>query len=352
MRGIRRNPGHSRMTDVAARAGVSLATVSRALRGSPEVSAETRSRVLEAATSLSYVVSPAASRLASGRTATVGVVVPFITRWFFAEVVAGLEKGLHQAGMDVLLYNLGDADGRSRFFDRMPLRRRVDAVVILSLALDGCELDLVTGLGVPVVCVGMQVPGCSSVGIDDIDAARRAVRHLIELGHERIGMLRGAVEPNLGFTVPLDRHEGYLAAMAEAGLDTAGLTASTPWGPDGGAHAMTELLALPQPPTAVFAESDEMAIGALRTLRRAGLRVPEQMSVIGFDDHDMADLLDLTTVWQGVHQQGATAAEMVLSGLAHPDAPPRRVLLPTRLIVRQTTAPPRISARPSLNVPA
>lgn len=352
MSDVRRHSGHSRMTDVAARAGVSLATVSRALRGSPQVSAATRNRVLEAATSLSYVVSPAASRLASGRTATVGVVVPFITRWFFAEVVAGLEHLLHQAGMDVLLYNLGDAEGRSRFFDRMPLRRRVDAVVMLSLALDSGELELVTSLGVPVVCVGMQMPGCWSVGIDDVDGAHRAVRHLVQLGHERIGMLRGAVEPDLGFTVPLDRHAGYLAAMAEAMLDASFLTASTPWGPDGGAHAMTELLALSEPPTAVFAESDEMAIGALRTLRREGLRVPEQMSVIGFDDHRMADLLDLTTVRQGVREQGATAAEMVLSGMAHPDAPPRRVLLSTRLIVRQTTAAPRPSVQPSLEVSA
>src|SRR5690348_2951077 len=132
--------------DVAKRAGVSIATVSRALRGLPDVAAATRDRVLEAASALDYVASPFAARLASGRTATVGIVLPFINRWFFAEVLDGVETALRQAGFDLLLYNLGNEPGRARFFELLPLRKRVDAVVVASLVLDDSELAALSGL--------------------------------------------------------------------------------------------------------------------------------------------------------------------------------------------------------------
>ena len=127
--------------DVARLAGVSIATVSRALRGLPDVAAATRDRVLAAASDLDYIPSPFAARLASGRTATVGVVVPFLNRWFFAEVIDTVEAALRAAGFDLLLYNLGDQQGRARFFEVMPMRKRVDAILVASLVLTDDEFD-------------------------------------------------------------------------------------------------------------------------------------------------------------------------------------------------------------------
>lgn len=330
------------ISDVARRAGVSIATVSRAMRGLPNVAEPTRSRVLAAAAELSYVVSPSASSLASGRTRTVGVVVPYVTRWYFGQVVAGIESVLRDNGFDLLLYNLGDDRGRSRFFGRLPLRRRVDAVIAISLPLTEPEISAFRGLDVPVAIVGASVPGFAGVRIDDEDGAGAAVRHLLGLGHRRIGLISGRADDRMHFTAPLDRRVGYQRALQAAGLPVdPDLDVVGHWGMDEGAAAMAELLALPDPPTAVFAETDEMALGALRTLRRCGLQLPQDMSLVGFDDHEMASLMELTTIAQPVREQGSMAATLLLDGLERaPDSSPPQLALPTRLVVRSTTGPP------------
>lgn len=335
------SPRSARMSDVAARAGVSPATVSRALRGQTSVSPATRDRVLRAASDLHYVVSPAASGLATGRTATVGVIAPRVTQWYYGRVVAAAGRGLRDHGLDLLLYNLGDAAGRSRFFERMPLRRRVDAVLFLAVELTEAEIESLRRLQVPVVVVGCAVPGWWSVRIDDVGGAAKAVSHLINLGHRDIGMLSSTVEPGFTFPAPDDRLRGYEQALHTAGLDRLPrFEAAAPWGVDGGAAAMAELLGAQPQPTAVFAESDEVGFGALRTLRRAGVRVPRQLSVVGFDDHEMSDLLDLTTVAQPVSEIGQQAARLLIGALEQPGQTPRSVVLPTRLVVRATTGPP------------
>lgn len=332
---------------VARLAGVSTATVSRALRGLPNVSAEARARVLAAARELDYVVSPSASRLASGQTRSVGVVVPYIGRYFFSQALAGAEEVLRRAGYDVLLYALPDDAAREDFFERMPLRRRVDAVLIITLPLTEGQVAQFQALGVPIGAVGMNLSGASSVGIDDVAAARTATHHLLNLGHRRIAMIGGGVsdtEPN-PFVTPEDRRTGYRDALAGAGL---------PWRPEyevdgkftslGGEQAMGELLSLPEPPTAVFAQSDRMAMGAMHALRRAGLSYPADMSIVGFDDHEMASSVDLTTISQPMPEQGAVAAQQMLDTLA--GKPAAQLLLPTHLVLRTSTGPPK--GRPRL----
>jgi DNA-binding LacI/PurR family transcriptional regulator len=327
------------MEDVARRAGVSTATVSRTLRGLPHVSEETRQRVLLAAAELSYVVSPIASRLASGRTQTVGVLVPHASRWYFAQVVFGVESVLRETGLDLLLYNVGDHPARERFFDVQPLRRRVDAVLVVAMPLTEGEIDSLGRLGVPVVSIGAATPGAASVRIDDVAAVRGAVEHLIQLGHRRIGMVSTYADQEMWLPVAHDRRAGYLTALAAAGLPAdPALVVSVPFGLAGGAWAMDRLLALPDPPTAIFAESDELAFGALAALRRAGLTAPEHMSIIGFDDHEISPLLDLTTVRQLVFEQGAIGAGLLTRALADPDCDRPDMLLPTQLIVRTSTA--------------
>jgi LacI family transcriptional regulator, repressor for deo operon, udp, cdd, tsx, nupC, and nupG len=335
--------------DVARSVGVSTATVSRALRGLPRVSDETRVRVLKAAAELDYVASPSAAGLATGQTRAVGVIVPFVTRWFYGSVIQGAEELLREAGYDLLLYNLGgDQAARDRVFRTHLLRKRVDAVLVLSLTPTDEEVAALARLDRPVAAVGASVAGWASVGIDDAATARIAMRHLIGLGHRRIGYVGGSLEEQLDYAAPTDRLTGYRDAMAEAGLP-----ADRCWEVVGdftvrGGLAATRLLLEADPrPTAIFAASDEMAVGTVHAVREAGLRVPEDVSVIGIDDHEMAEFFELTTVAQPVHEQGRLAATLLLESLDEElDGPahPRAIIVPTRLVVRRTTAPPLAAA--------
>lgn len=345
------NPGTSNtavsIVDVARHAGVSVSTVSRSLRGASNVAPTTRERVRQAASALAYVPLPAASRLASGRTGTIGVIVPFTTRWFFAEVLAGAENALRMGGHDLLLYNVGDACSRSSFFAELPLRRRVDAVLTIASSLSDVERERLVELRVPVVSVGQRCRGFPRVGIDDEGSAAMAVRHLLLMAHRDIAMISGVLDDPLGRSTTRARQAGFWQAIEEAGAELRpDQVVAEPWGVGGGIRAMERLLARRTLPTAVFAESDEMAMGAMHVLRRARLDVPGRMSLIGFDDHEMAAAADLTTIAQPVRQQGELAARMLLDVLAGSAAPVEDVVLPTRLVVRGTTGPPRATTIP------
>lgn len=340
-------PGGVNIVDVARRAGVSISTVSRTLRGSLNVSGDTRERVLRAAAELSYVPSPAASRLASGRTRTVGVVVQFAARWFFAEVLRGAEGVLRAADYDLLLFNVGDPASRTQLFETMPLRRRVDAVLAVATNFAEAETAALGQLGVPLVIVGNQTGRIrSGVGIDDAGSAAMAVRHLVLLGHRDIAMISGLPDDPIGQGTTLARRAGFASGLRAAGLpECPEQIVAEPWGVEGGRRGMERLLSRDRLPTAVFTESDEMAFGALRTLRRVGLDVPGYVSVVGFDDHELAPASDLTTIAQPAYEQGKRAAVMALDLLGDAaGGAEQRVVLPTRLVIRGTTAPPRPAA--------
>ncbi|SHG81017.1 transcriptional regulator, LacI family [Jatrophihabitans endophyticus] len=330
--------------DVARRAGVSIATVSRALRGLPDVATATRDRVLAAAAELDYVASPFAARLASGRTTTVGLVVPFVNRWFFSEVIATVENALRRENFDLLLYNLGDPSGRDRFFDVMPMRKRVDGVIVASLVLDDAEFAALEDLDLPVGLLGIERRGTLSAGIDDIAAACDAVTYLTSLGHRRVGLIGGDTDDPMRFTPPLHRRTGYHRALAAVGVEPdPALEQLGFFTVEGGIEAAQRLLAVPEPPTALFAESDEMAYGALRAIHDRGLRVPEDISVVGFDDQPFSDLMDLTTVRQPVAEQALDITTRLLNLIADSDGGVARdpsVTLPTELVVRNSTRAP------------
>jgi LacI family repressor for deo operon, udp, cdd, tsx, nupC, and nupG len=332
----------STIKDVAEAAGVSTATVSRALHGLPRVSEATRRRVLAAAADLHYVASPSAASLASGQTMAIGVVAPFVNRWFFAAVVHSAEELLRSAGYDLLLYSLGtDAQERRRAFSGNLLRKRVDAVLVLGLQPDPDEVAALSAAGGPVAIVGVAVPGWASVRIDDVGAAHVAVRHLVELGHRHIAYIGGEPDDPLHSAAPADRLTGYRAELQDSGLPLdPTLEAVGGFTVRGGMAAMHQLLRAPRLPTAIFAASDEMAMGAAHTAQRAGLRVPEDISVIGIDDHEMSELFDLTTVAQPVDAQGVLAAELILAALSEPARPVPTITVPTALVVRGSTGPP------------
>jgi LacI family repressor for deo operon, udp, cdd, tsx, nupC, and nupG len=340
----------AKIDDVARLAGVSTATVSRALRGLPVVSPETRDRVLSAAAALGYVASPSASRLAGGRSGSVGVVVPRVTRWFFATLVDAAEEVLRSSGHDVLLFNLGGQLAATRhLFQGSGLHKRVDALMLASVPRTPEDDAVVDQLGLPVVVVGSRRPGWGSVRIDDVAAARTATEHLIALGHRRIAHLAGDSHDEFASSVHVDRRAGYREALCAADIPLDGdLDTEVEFTVDGGARGMADLLRRGEPPTAVFAACDEMAMGAMRTLREWGLGVPADVSVIGIDDHDLSAVLGLTTVAQPAAAEGRLAASMLLESLTGGGkVRPIDVVVPTRLVRRETTGPPRQAPIPT-----
>ncbi len=339
------------LADVATRAGVSTATASRTLRGGSKVAPDTRQRVLEAARDLSYVTVMEALGGGSGPRRVVAVIAPFVHRWFFGSVMSAATECFRANGYDVLLYHLGTVEARDSFFARMPLAGRVDGILSLSMPLTDEHTLSLRSLGLPLVSLGPEIPGSPSVGIDDVAAARCAVNHLLNLGHERIALIRGIPEEvDFDFTPSAQRRLGYEEALRDAGVDLdPRLIASGGHSVDGGAAATAELLGGPVRPTAMFADQGEVAAGAVWALRRVGLRVPEDISVVGVDDHEMTQVLELTTVAQDVTGQAVTAARLLMQMLDDDGEAPSTapIILPTRLILRSSTAPPPVVRRPA-----
>ncbi|MCB5291857.1 Catabolite control protein A [Arthrobacter sp. SO3] len=338
--------GHSGVSieDVAAAAGVSTATVSRAVRGLPRVSPATREKILGIAEDLGYVASSSASGLATGRTMTIGVLAPFVSRWFFSKAIEGADRELHARQYNLSLFNLGGhGSNRERLFSKTMVYKQIDALLVLCMALTHEEIEHLQKIDIPMVVVGGHVEECPYIGIDDYAAAATAVRHLISLGHTEIALLHGDDETDLNFDVPRVRIKAFQDVMAEAGLNVR--KEWDEWGDftvRSGQDAFHRLWDRPGPkPTAIFCASDEMAMGIIFEAHRAGVRVPEDLSVIGIDDHDFAEAMGLTTVRQRPDEQAELGTKMLLDELGGIAGAVRSTVAPHQLIVRTTTAPPR-----------
>lgn len=305
--------------DVAVATGVSTATVSRALRGLAGVSEGTRARVLSAARELGYVPSSAASGLASGRTMAMGVLLPQMERWYFSAVLEGVDRQLRAAGYDLIVFSLGGTGmNRERVFHRSILRKRIDALLVMCMELTEDEHRSLRELESPTIVVGGSVQGVRHVGIDDNAAVGDAVRHLISLGHTRIGHVRGGGDDGLSFDVPRIREESYVATMAAHNL-----TVRDEWSVFGDFRFNESKIAVKrmlttveERPTALFCASDEMAFGALIAASELGINVPGELSIVGIDDHEFAEPMGLSTVRQMPEEQGAFAVDLLLGELA------------------------------------
>jgi DNA-binding LacI/PurR family transcriptional regulator len=338
----------STIEDVAHAAGVSVATVSRALRGLPNVATSTRARVEEVARGLNYRPDPNAARLATGRSRTVAIVVPFINSWYFANVIAGAEAVCADGGYDLLvLTSPSPATRAETVAGPIGLDRRVDGLIFVEVALADADLAEFDRLGVGVVTVGQRTAGFPSISIDNVAIGRMAVDHLVALGHTRVGVLAGHAEDPVHFDVPGERIEGARQALAAAGRELdPGLIAPGQFTVDGGHRAASALLARDDRPTALFALSDEMAFGALLAARDLGLDIPGDVSLVGVDDHESAEVMGLTTVRQPVVEHGALAARTLLRQLAGSGRATRRAGPPvtvekSELVVRRSTRPLR-----------
>lgn len=333
----------STIADVAARAGVSKATASRALSGRGYVSDDTRDRVEAAAMALSYVAHSSATSLATGRTHTIGVLLPLVGRWFFSEMLTGIQNALLEHGYDLALFGAQEhSTVRRQVVDEVLPRRRFDGLIAVGIEPGSDEMRHLLSLNRPMVSVGARCDEASTVSIDDTAAARIATEHLIDLGHTEIAFVGGEADTRSPSFGDARRLEGYRSAMDAAGLDNRKrVTPSSGTMPSGYAAAVDLLGNRRTRPTAVVGVCDEVAIGAIIAARRLGIAVPTELSVVGIDDHQHAEMFALTTIRQQPRDQGAEAVRLLMHQLDDPDAPREHVIAASALVVRNSSAPLR-----------
>ena len=338
------NAGGSRPTldEVAAHAGVGRGTVSRVINGSPHVTERTREAVRRAIEELGYVPNRAARALVTRRTDTVALLISesedrIFGEPFFAGIVRGVSAALTASSRQLLLAMAQTSDGHDRLEDYFT-GHHVDGVLLLSLhgadPLPGHLLER----GLPVVLGGRPSgwTGGRYVDVDNRSGAYAATAHLLERGRRRIATITGMQDMSAG----MERLQGYRDALREAGAEAADtLVATGDFSEQSGVHAMRELLEREPGLDAVFAASDPMAVGALRVLREAGRRVPDDVAIVGFDDSSVAQHTDppLTSVHQPVEQMGQEMARLLIAQIEGEAGPDDSVILPTEIVVRQSS---------------
>jgi LacI family transcriptional regulator/LacI family repressor for deo operon, udp, cdd, tsx, nupC, and nupG len=323
--------------DVARHAGVGVGTVSRVLNGSSSVSEDADVRVRRAVEELGYRRSQIARSLSVGRSHALGVVAPFFTTPSVIERLRGVVDRLAEKDYDVVLFSVENSQQRSDALRDFARRDRVDGLLVISLPLDDDEIVSLRRDQLPVVLIDVGHPELPHVVIDDVRGGELAAEHLLAKGHTRIGFVGDAPDAALGFTSSERRRGGYRRALAAAGIEPPdALERRGRSGREAARDLALALLSRDDPPSAVFAASDLQAFGVLEAAEVMGLRVPDDLAVIGFDDIEMAAVMGLTTVRQPLYETGARGADLLLAALAG-GAQPVQELKTLRVIERRTT---------------
>ena len=324
--------------DVARIAGVGIGTVSRVINNSPGVKPATRTRVLSAIAQLNYRPNPIARSMISKRTGAIGVIVPFFTRPFHTELLRAVQASLSRSGKELVLYDVENATQRNFYLSELPMLGRVDGLLLISLPLDDEFAVVIKESGIPVVLIDTYSPFFTSLVVENIEGAYQAVKYLIELGHRRIGFINGVIEGNIKFNQANDRLIGLHRAFGEAGLlFEPELMLTSEWNRSGGKQAALQLLSQEKRPTAIFAASDMQAIGVLEAAKDLHLNVPDDVSVIGFDGIEVAELLELSTIQQPMQRLGELGVSKLNEIMKKPQQLPELIRLNTTLIARRTT---------------
>lgn len=328
--------------DLAREAGVGIGTVSRCLNNHPSVAPATRARVLAVARRLSYQPHASAQRLASRKTNTISTIIPYFTNYFFMQVLQGVQDKASELGFDLILYGVNDTAQAEYYLKRSLARGHVDGVMFFSMRFPDALVPRFEQIRMPVVLVDARHPRFDSIDVENREGALRAVRHLLGLGHRAIAMINASLE-----TRPAkDRLEGYRAALEEAGAGftmdrvfVSGIGKQDGFNKESGRASMLELLDRRRrgdPISAVFVSSDVQAMGVLEAAAERGVRIPDDIALVSYDDIELAQHLELSTMRQPMHAMGMLALEKIIARLRSPEAPPTLETFTPELVVRSS----------------
>jgi DNA-binding LacI/PurR family transcriptional regulator len=328
--------------EVAQKAGVGVATVSRVLNNSGLVSETTRQAVQAAIDDLNYVPNPTARRLSLGKTFTIAVIVPFMTRPSFVERLRGVSDVMENCDYEFTVYNIEGEQRRKALFSDLP---RADGLIVMSMTLSQSDVNALKRSELPVVLIDSDHPEFISIVEDSHEGARKATQYLIDLGHKRIGFIGGPLSDFMNFenTSTNRRLKGFKQTLqsAQIEIDNDLIAIDNKNYIDeksvkSAREFIKTMLRLDHPPTAIFASADMLAMGALQGAREIGIRVPEDLSIVGYDDIEIAEYLDLTTINQQLQESGRQGAELILKAITSGVYQPIQEQLPTNLVKRKT----------------
>lgn len=322
--------------DVAEIAGVSITTVSRMLNSPDKVNAETRERILAAIDELNFVPKAQARAISMRGTGRIGVITPYFSTPSFVQRIRGIAAALSRLQYELVIFTIEDLEHFENYLVTLPLTGNLDGLIILSLPVKD---DYIKRLTIPTVLIEYPNETLSCVEIDDVTGGRMAAEYLIGKGHSRLAFLgvNDTEAPAYAIQPSSLRLRGFKRGIVNAGLQLPEEYIKTvPYTQEDSRQAARELLSLPEPPTAIFAAADFQAISVLKVARQMKISVPDQLAVIGFDDLDMAELHDLTTIRQHLDESGRLAVEMLLGRIADPNRPVQHIHLPLTIIERET----------------
>ncbi len=323
--------------DVAKHAGVSITTVSRMLNAPDKVNSKTRERVLAAIDQLSFVPKAEARARAMQHTGRIGVISPFFTAPSFIQRLRGVAATLSPENYELVIYTVDSNDHFQGYLSSLPLTGNLDGLIILSLPVDDAQVRRLIDHGLPTVLIEYPHPKLNCVEIDDVEGGYMATTYLLGKGHRRIAFLGDTDLPEYSIHPVSLRLRGFRRALKKARIKLPEVFVRlAPYSQEQTRKVAKELLNLPEPPTAIFAATDFQALGVLKAARELGFKVPDQLAVLGFDDLDIAEYFDLTTISQHLDESGRLAVELLLAQIESPSRPARHVKLPLTLVERQT----------------
>lgn len=329
------------MKQVAEKAGVSTTTVSHVINNTRVVSEDARERVLSVIQELRYIPSAVARSLKNDRTHTIGMMIPNNSNPYFAELIQGIEDASFELGYNIILCNSYDDPKKQAAYIRVLMEKRIDGLILVSSGSDEDLNMLLANEVIPKVLVDREVTGVAAdlIEADHVQGAYEATRYLISLGHKRIACVAGpdTLLPSGG------RVAGYQRALKEAGITVCDdFIVHSDFTSEGGFNAFQKLLTLDSKPTAIFASNDLMAIGGICAANQAGVKIPQDLSVIGYDDIALASFSTppLTTIAQPKYQIGQLTAKTLVERISNPDSQVRRTMLTPELVIRQSTSRP------------
>jgi len=325
--------------DVASLSGVSISTISRVLNMPDKVNSKTHKRVMNAIDQLGFIPRAEARARAMQSTNRIGVLTPFFTAPSFVQRFRGVASALSKANYELVIYPVDSIDHLQGYISSIPLMRNIDGLIIMSLSLGDQDAQRLSNNGMETVLIEYSHPQLNSIVIDDVRGGRLAAEYMVGRGHKTFSFL-GDIEPPEKFAIhPVkSRLTGFTQVLQEAGLSLPqAYIRSAPYTQEESRQAARELLGLPKPPSAIFAASDTQAMSVMKVARQLNIRIPEDLAVIGFDDIDVAEHVDLTTIRQHLDESGRLAAEILLARINEPNRPLQHINLPLNLIERMTT---------------